>query len=621
MWTDGETGAWITIWSMKVNYIQDSTTGYQEAYAVDLKGKPVVITDVLPEGASYVKNATGLKDAYKTKFSFVDKSENDKSIWNKEISPAIEDGKLVFTIPVDEVTFDGSTKGWVMLNYATATKQSSVEAGASLVLKNSATAKSGDYEFPAGSAEATITNTVLSKSGSQNGETGLIEYTIPVNQNAMDLNPNGDTLCLVDDMDASSVFYKGSLKAISDGKDITSEVSYRLENVVDSKTLSTHIRITIEVPDATALTISYKAAPMGEKGQPIQIKNDCQLEGFAQTFSSDDKQYVVMDSSAGTSRETYGIHINKSDSDTQQPLEGATFELYQVDIDASSKGNIVGVKYGNALTTDANGIVNFGTKEEPLPANTLFYFVETAAPNGYTLKSEPTYLMLKGVDSAAYAEQLEKAQGLGIESPSVATTYSVYNAIDPNAEPDNPGGDTPGGDNPRTDEPGGNKPGTGNPGTENPGGDKPGTDNPGTDNPGGENPGSDKPDEPLNPGKTGGEDNPDNLGTENPDTDNPDKDNPGDDNPKGDNSKKGNPDGDKPSDTLKGEDQPDSPQNETKGTNESEGQNEKAKPVRVSSVKTGDSLLGFAGVLCCIALVSGAGVLVGVRRIRHGNKD
>ena len=79
-------------------------------------------------------------------------------------------------------------------------------------------------------------------------------------------------------------------------------------------------------------------------------------------------------------------------------------------------------------TSNANGVVQFGSADKPLLACTLYYFVETQAPAGYQRSTDRTYFMFKGTYSQEkYQEALDKAKALGIAEPSPATSFNITN--------------------------------------------------------------------------------------------------------------------------------------------------------------------------------------------------
>ncbi|MHA5135047.1 SpaA isopeptide-forming pilin-related protein, partial [Oenococcus oeni] len=73
---------------------------------------------------------------------------------------------------------------------------------------------------------------------------------------------------------------------------------------------------------------------------------------------------------------TGSVLLNKIDSDTGNPLQGAVFDLYKSD----------GSKVASNLTTDANGQIKVSDLK---PGS--YYFVESKAPNGYNFNSNKKY--------------------------------------------------------------------------------------------------------------------------------------------------------------------------------------------------------------------------------------
>ncbi|MFD2728656.1 SpaA isopeptide-forming pilin-related protein [Enterococcus camelliae] len=79
----------------------------------------------------------------------------------------------------------------------------------------------------------------------------------------------------------------------------------------------------------------------------------------------------------GNAQTSGSIQLVKLDSDTEKPLPGATFDLY----------NAENEKIKSALTTDDNGTI---TVKNLKPGS--YYFVETAAPAGYEFDKDAKYV-------------------------------------------------------------------------------------------------------------------------------------------------------------------------------------------------------------------------------------
>lgn len=431
-WPDGSKGAWIANWEVHVNCDEPNTWTHNAAS--DLKGADVVVKDKLDEGMSYVSGSSRYwkygSEGYKT-----------AGDWPElHAEPSDSNGAVVFTIPTrDMVNEAGSWKGYVKLTYQTAIKQSAVDAGASKDFFNTAEARAGETHFPEGTGKVTINNKVLDKQAVRASDNSHVKYTITVNPNAQTLGASG-SLTLVDTMNAGASFTNGTLKVTDkDGKEVTDGVSYTLKNQPNSDG-STSTVLVLTVPDSQALTVTYDVAPQGVLGTEVQIENNVSMRGFASASAHHGQKWAVQKSNAGTDATSYGITVIKTDETGKEPLEGAEFTLYQIDLDKSTKDNLVRSKVAivgdNPKTTGKNGIAKFGDKEHPLDAATLYCYEETKAPAGYKISNTaPTYVMFSGTSEQAkadYAVAFAKAQLLGI-TPNGGTTFSVFDerAIEP----------------------------------------------------------------------------------------------------------------------------------------------------------------------------------------------
>lgn len=414
-WADGSKGAWISTWEVAVNR-GGGKDQYSWKGANDLLGQDVVVNDDLPDGSEYVAGSA--------RYSLMkDGCNSESGKWELSVEPSLSAGKAMFTIPTSDVASDGHWVGWVKLTYQTAVKNPGVAAGESAEVTNSASASSGEIEFPKGTGTSKITNDVLEKKGEQRGGDAAVTYTINVNPHAFDLDSDSDSLTLVDTMDPKCTFVVGSLEVLdADGNALTEGVSNTLENVSVDNGVAT--RLTLTVPDSKALTVKYAVIPAGKEGDKVSLKNVCELKGFDHAGTTSDQNFVVGHVSGTTAGDSCGIQITKSD-EVGNKLQGAKFELYCVDMDASKRGDIKAVKEASAQS-DANGNISFGTKQDPLLSNTLYYFIETVPPEGYEITfKDPTYVMAMGPDAEEYAAEFKKAQALGI-TPSASGTFNVY---------------------------------------------------------------------------------------------------------------------------------------------------------------------------------------------------
>lgn len=434
-WADGTKGAWIADWTIHANC--EEPNDWTHNAAGDLKGADVVIKDTLGEGMEYVagssrywlRGATGFESA---------------GDWpTLTAAPATDGNVATFTIPTgDMVNDEGSWNGYVELKYQTAIKPSAVEPGQTKEFPNTAEGSAGEKSFPATTATTTVVNKVLDKQAQRASDGSHVTYTISVNPNAQTIG-DADTLTLTDTMSATASFTKGTLSVKdANGNEVTDGVSYALKNKANEDG-STSTVLTITVPNSKALKITYDVAPQGAVGDEVEISNSVVIEGYASSAVNHSQKWVVNKSNAGTDAVSYGITISKANDDGKIALEGAEFELYQVDLNASAPGNLVKSMVetagDNPKVTDASGLVSFGDKDNPLAANTLYCFVETKAPAGYKISNtEPTYVMFSGTtaqDKKDYAAALAKAKALGI-TPNAGTTFNVFD--EKTDQPDQP---------------------------------------------------------------------------------------------------------------------------------------------------------------------------------------
>ena len=425
VWADGTKGAWIADWTIHANC--DEPNDWTHNAAGDLKGADVVIKDTLGEGMEYVAGSSRYWLRAANGFT----PAGDWPTLTAE--PATDGNVATFTIPTSGVVNDeGSWNGYVELKYQTAIKPSAVEPGKTREFSNTAEGSAGEKSFPATTATTSVANKVLDKQAQRARDGSHVTYTVSVNPNAQTIG-DADTLTLTDTMSAAASFTKGTL-SVKDaaGNEVTDGVSYALKNKANDDG-STSTVLTITVPNSKALKITYDVAPQGAVGDVVEINNNVVIEGYASSAAQHSQKWTVTKSNAGTDATSYGITISKANDDGNIALEGAEFELYQVDLDASMPGNLVKSRVetagANPKATGASGLVGFGDKDNPLAANTLDCFVETKAPAGYKISNtEPTYVMFSGTsaqDKKDYAAALAKAKALGI-TPNAGTSFNVF---------------------------------------------------------------------------------------------------------------------------------------------------------------------------------------------------
>ncbi|MFI3545376.1 SpaA isopeptide-forming pilin-related protein [Mammaliicoccus sciuri] len=228
--------------------------------------------------------------------------------------------------------------------------------------------------------------------------------------------------------------------------------------------------------------------------------------------------------------------VGNDEKGNSKPLEGAEFELVNLDGEVVGKG-----------TTDSNGTLVF----ENIKGGT-HTLKETKIPDGYKI-NEADFPSKVVLDFEKDKEINLTVVNIKDPEPDNPTPDNPDNPTPDNPKPDepkpdNPTPDEPKPDNPTPDEPKPDKPKPDNPTPDNPKPDNPTPDKPKPDNPTPDEPKPDnpKPDEPKPDNPKPDEPKPDNPKPDNPTPDNPKPDNPTPDNPKPDEPKPDNPKPDNP---------------------------------------------------------------------------
>lgn len=409
-----EKGAWVSNWTVLVNQVQPN--GWTIAPAGPLGGADVVVTDEMPENMVYVPG---------TSRYYLHGSDNSTiGHWpTLTAEPVCEGSTAVFTVKTDVEGVKADVNYYVELQYQTAVHSSALgNTGSAVQFTNKAYAQAGTQAFPAGFKTVEGTNEIMKKSAEQMPNSSYIKYTISVNKSAVDLVPGSDTLTLVDTMDPKCTYLPATFHVYYQGT--TTEVPNCL-TLTENVTLASGARatrLTVTIPDSCAVDVVYQVQPAGNPGDQVNLTNSAELTGVANSATSHEKTWTVVKAGATTEGSGHGITITKFDAaNSKKALEGATFELYQVAWDGTE--TLV-----DTQTSNANGVVQFGSADKPLLACTLYYFVETQAPAGYQRSTDRTYFMFKGTYSQEkYQEALDKAKALGIAEPSPATSFNITN--------------------------------------------------------------------------------------------------------------------------------------------------------------------------------------------------
>lgn len=440
---DGSTekGAWIVDWTVYVN--RAKTPGGQYYGTGMLNNRPLNVKDTLPSGMSYVPGSAKyslIQNPYDQK-TYNGTAQREKIVAdnspfaNGDVSDA--NGVVTFSIPTTAL---GNYAGYAKLTYQTAVKRSVLNTSTnSTTLKNSASAESGEKRFDSGSGTVTIKNNVLQKTGEQVANSNRIKYTIWVNESAVDLKSGSDELELVDTMDAKCTLVPSSVKVYqSDGTGWsllgTDEYSAGAETIKD-ETGAPCTKMTLKVPDEKYLKVEYEVIPAGNVGDTVSLTNNASLEGIFEGNAGHTNSWVIQEVSGSAGGSGYGVTVTKVDSsDVKKKLSGATFKLYEVDMNKVTSSDIdSAMTEFQTVTTSESGVATFGTASKAMEACKLYCLTETVPPSGYNAVSKPVWILLKGSNEDNYQAALAKAktlkaQGVNIGTPTASTNITVYDA-------------------------------------------------------------------------------------------------------------------------------------------------------------------------------------------------
>lgn len=330
------------------------------------------------------------------------------------LDPVIDSRAVTFSIPTDKL---GNNTGYAKLTYSTAVKRSVVDTSKNLgELTNSASASSGDKEFKAGSDTVQIKNNVLSKTGASVSNSKRIHYTIFVNESALDLKCGTDYLDLFDVMDSKCTFVPSSLSVSECDNGTWRELAkeqYKTALDLVDEGAGKQQRLTLKLPDKKYLKIEYDVIASGESSK-VSLSNKAELEGVADGYVKHGREYDI-DAGASGGGTGYGIVVHKVDEkDVTVPLAGATFKLYEIDMDkARGSAGVDGAKtLFSTETTDSDGSATFGTSSNAMASCKLYCLEETEAPAGYNV-AQPTWILLKGTESnEQYEQAMDAAKSL-----------------------------------------------------------------------------------------------------------------------------------------------------------------------------------------------------------------
>lgn len=337
------------------------------------------------------------------------------------------------------------------------------ETGKTVDYKNSATASSNTNSdmgwvhqtqtmskpSDSGSDKPTEGDKVISKNYKWDEDNHRLRYTVVINPDGKDYLSNSDTLKLTDVLQFQTMTYSPQALWYIDLMPATVQFrqaikqddgTYKAGDAVDdckwayttkdgtySWSDTSYRTISADIPDGKAIMLTYtyqvNAKVLGTPDQynPIKmnVSNTAKLEGIEKGEDRKDNQtvYKGSKSSAGVIKSnTFTLYKVDKDNYGKQ-LEGAEFEMFGYTSDGSytSLG-----KY----TTGESGRIDISMSSNDLEYNTQYYIIETKAPTGYLLSTEPhkEYFYFSA-DPSVHPVMAENGALQGSDMANVNTPY------------------------------------------------------------------------------------------------------------------------------------------------------------------------------------------------------
>lgn len=437
---DSATKTWGINYTVDVNKNLDGSLN--RAGIDNLHGKPVTLTDTLSP------DSTGHAQTYVQGSASYTLTLTGQQPMTKSIDPGIsQDGTvLTFTIPTQDIcgtTDETACYAAIQLNYRVTVPTDPYRTSD---YDNAISGKSDDATFVDGKSTTTVDTNVLVKDGEQIPGQPQVGYTIKVNEHGSTLN-SGSPIELADSLDYRTSLVSSSVLVCSgditvdqntgagscaggSSSDITSSSEVRQSIGTDGDKNPVDV-LNVTVPDATYASVFYRAVLNGKTGTTLSgISNSAELKGIVNSGIENTKDFVVLRASGGTSGATGSISVHKIDSQSAtQGLSGAQFTLYRV-TDASWTGESDVSDHAvqvDQQTTDSSGGVSFAKDgSTSLKLNTLYYFVESKAPQGYHLDATKRFFILEDYsDTTGFNSLMMSAKDKLGEYPALRSYYTV----------------------------------------------------------------------------------------------------------------------------------------------------------------------------------------------------
>ena len=394
---------------------------------VDYSGKEIVVKDVLPKGTTF--------DCIDSMFKVVHEKNGNINY------PKVDNPSSVVSVDTSEsgvVYFKFGAIGSIGygFNYKLKVSDDYYKTNQKVNFKNNAALLVDGTVAKEDSHTVTVEFNALKKDSQQymdsgNNKTNFVKYIVTINPAAVQLLPDTMTaggLTLTDTIpdNLTLVINKSfpmTLKNIKDQNDKPA-----LNYSYDSSTR----QLVVHVPDGKALELVFYAQLSGKTGN-IDVSNTVNLSGGTSysVSSTDNKKYQIVQSSAGLNGDDQHIRLKKTREDASTALAGAKFDIVKVNI--SDEGAVTTETIGNNLEVDANGSLVYpreNSNDPALLADTLYYYQEVEAPQGYQKDSTKYYFWNPGNAKEQLKTKIQNAVNSGkLDSNTQNANTNLYGEI------------------------------------------------------------------------------------------------------------------------------------------------------------------------------------------------